>query len=339
MTRMLGLAVLLCWAVVVFSPITAAWAMTIEIFFVACNIACRSNADIAIYATDADGKNVVKLTNAPGDGDGGIGISLDRSKIAFMSSRSGPELLYTMNRDGSGQRQVPNTQPGDRTPSWSPDGLQLVFNANSQIYGMNLDGTDRRNITNNERDNQGAAWSPDGTTIAYCSRQSTGDACALWMMHPDGSDQHKVTDIEVGGITWSPDATKLAFSTMFHSDIFMVDADGSHLTRVTHGGLNPFAPQWTPDGKEILFQSFNGGFNVYSINTDGTNQMQLTHFIGGVIPVEPVPEPEPPTPTPEPPVQIPEPSTYVLFGTVVAGLLIRRWQAQNGVPCKLGEDS
>ncbi|MDP3772073.1 MAG: DPP IV N-terminal domain-containing protein [bacterium] len=322
-TRKRELAILLYGAIAIFSPSTASWATSMKFFFVACDIMCRSNADIAIYAADTDGRNVVKLTTVPGDGNGGIGVSLDRSKIAFMSTRLGPELLYTMNSDGSGQTQVPGTQPSDSTPSWSPDGLQLAFNANAQIYAMNLDGTNRRSITNNGRDNQGAAWSPDGSQIAYCSRQSTGDACALWFMNADGSNQRQITSAEASG-AWSPDGKKLAFST--HRDIFTVDADGSDLMQITHGGPSPSAPpQWTPDGEGILFQSFHDGFNIWKINADGTNQMQLTHFIGGVIPVEPVPEPEPPTPTPEPPIPTPEPSTGVLFGSVVAGLLVYRW--------------
>ena len=328
-TRTYELAILLYGAIAVFSPGTASWATSMKFFFVACNIMCRSNADIAIYAANTDGTNVVKLTTIPGDGDSGIGVSLDRSTIAFVSDRDGQQKLYTMNSDGTGQMKVPNTLSGDSAPSLSPDGLRVAFAANSNVWVMDIDGTHRVNLTNNGGDNQAAAWSPDGSHIAYCSRRSTGDACVMWMMYPDGSHQHQVTTIEVGGITWSPDGRELVFSTMFHSDIFIVNADGSDLMQVTHSGLSPFAPQWTPDGNDILFQSFNGGFNIYEIHADGTNQRQLTHFIGGAIPVEPAPEPEPPAPTPEPLIQTPEPSTGVLLGSVAVGLLICRWRAKK----------
>jgi len=52
-----------------------------------------------IYAMDADGSNVVNLTNSPGH-DYEPAWSPDGTKIAFSSSREGNNEIYVMNIDG-----------------------------------------------------------------------------------------------------------------------------------------------------------------------------------------------------------------------------------------------
>ena len=44
-------------------------------------------------------------------------------------------------------------EPGDMSPSWSPDGNKITFysnrDGNSEIYVMNADGTGQTRLTNN----------------------------------------------------------------------------------------------------------------------------------------------------------------------------------------------
>ncbi len=65
-------------------------------------------------------------------------------------------------------------------------------------------------------------------------------------------------------------------------EIWIMDADGSHKTQVTHLGCASFAPFLHPDGKRIIFSSNYGDpkgreFDLFMINVDGTNLERITH--------------------------------------------------------------
>jgi TolB protein len=62
-----------------------------------------------------------------------------------------------------------------------------------------------------------------------------------------------------------------------YSDIFSVCPDGSHLTKLTDSTSSNVAPAWSPDGKRIVFSSpRNGHYQIFVMNADGSNTIQLT---------------------------------------------------------------
>lgn len=87
--------------------------------------------------------------------------------------------------------------------------------------------------------------------------------------------------------TWSPDGTKIAFIRSTpgsgRSDIYMMDADGSNLTRLTAtlgGQQRSFSGlSWSPDGTKIVFSTrddpAHGNNDIYVINSDGTEPRAL----------------------------------------------------------------
>ena len=61
---------------------------------------------------------------------------------------------------------------------------------------------------------------------------------------------------------------KLVFQTSSGSDIYVINADGTGLSRVTHG----IDPQLSPDGTRIAFTRWDPQYELFTINLDGTNE-------------------------------------------------------------------
>src|SRR4029077_13628440 len=66
-----------------------------------------------------------------------------------------------------------------------------------------------------------------------------------------------------------------------NSDIYVMNADGSNVQRLTNYPTWNDAPRWSPDGTRIVFQSLRGGYvtDIYVMNADGTNQTRLTYTL------------------------------------------------------------
>lgn len=65
-------------------------------------------------------------------------------------------------------------------------------------------------------------------------------------------------------------------------EIYVMDADGNHQTRLTNHPAYDDQPCWSPDSTKIAFISArDGNFEVYSMNADGSSQTRLTNNPAG----------------------------------------------------------
>jgi TolB protein len=98
----------------------------------------------------------------------------------------------------------------------------------------------------------------------------------IFVMNNDGTDARQLTHNEVSDHDpcWSPDGTKIAFSS--DGQIWVMDSDGSNLQGpLTTPGEDQYDrdPAWSPDGLKIAFIR-NGEFNdhyLYVMGADGSN--------------------------------------------------------------------
>ena len=101
-------------------------------------------------------------------------------------------------------------------------------------------------------------------------------------MQPDGSSQVNLTPGVSGrDPAWSPDGLRIAFDSLTQGeghDIFVMEADGSELTKVTDTGIIKAGPTWSPDGSKIAFAmvSGTGSYDIFVMNSDGSDIQQLT---------------------------------------------------------------
>ena len=65
-------------------------------------------------------------------------------------------------------------------------------------------------------------------------------------------------------------------------DIYVMNADGSEVTRLTDSDIGGAHPTWSPDGRRIAFVSYRHG-QIYVMNADGSEVTRLTDDdFGGV---------------------------------------------------------
>jgi Tol biopolymer transport system component len=118
----------------------------------------------------------------------------------------------------------------------------------------------------------------------------------LYVMNPDGSGKRRlaphawVSNVGVGSLAWSPDRRKLVFAAHLSrsaapcdsycgKEIFVINADGSGLRRLTRNTVADWEPAWSPDGQKIAWLSrgpHGTGADVVVMNADGSDQQNLT---------------------------------------------------------------
>ena len=241
-------------------------------------IAFTSNQsqDYEIWIMNEDGSNRLKLTDMTG-WDGLPRWSPDGSKIVFVGERGDAAghksfEIFIMDSDGNNVKNLTciehldtHSHEGhshrvawDSCPTFSPDGKKLLFASNRDgdnsrplLYIMNTDGSDQKKFGGPaEIDGTEPDWSPVTNQIVFCRGSAAkGES---WVM--DGGSPlplitaRKITDNPDNNRSpvWSPDGKQIAFISdkYGNDDVFIMNADGSNVRRVTYEKSNERHPSW-----------------------------------------------------------------------------------------------
>ncbi len=204
------------------------------------------------------------------------------TRIAFVSTQTGNKEISIMDWDG--YNPLPLTRNGsiNLNPDFAPNGREIIFTSykrgNPDLYRRALSSTAEIPISSRKGLNITGSWSPDGNKIALALSKD-GDA-EIYRIDKDGSNPVRLTvssalEVYPG---WSPDGKQIAFvSDRFGKpQIFLMDANGGNVRRLTTSGSYNVNPRWSPKGDRIVYSRSQGGFQIYSINPDGSGDMQLT---------------------------------------------------------------
>lgn len=198
-------------------------------------------------------------------------LSPDGSQFQMRQVRRTQDDIVTVNRDGTGWRDITNDAPFDRFSRWSPDGKQIAFasdrSGSYEIWICNKDGTNMRQITFVNSQIQGTSfpvWSPDGQRLSYIANENA----FIIDLHKNLTEQtpFKLPQNDKGNAfviwDWSPDGKKLAGTFRSENVMGVYSFETNSFIRLVSGlGL---VPSWLPDSRRLLYAEGNKVFLIDS---------------------------------------------------------------------------
>jgi dipeptidyl aminopeptidase/acylaminoacyl peptidase len=222
-------------------------------------------------------------------------LSPDGSQIIYTRGwidrmgDSRESALWIMNADGTRNRFLTKGS----NARWSPNGDRIVYTAEGEPKGtqvfvrwMDAEGAASQ-VTRVEQSPNGVAWSPDGAQIAFS--MSIEDKVEWPIKIPKKPEGAKWTEAPkiVERLNYRRD--RQGFTDTGYRHIFVVPASGGTPRRLTDGNFDHgAAPEWTPDGKSIVFSGLRENdaeyrwreTEIYAIDVASAAVRQLTRRKG-----------------------------------------------------------
>lgn len=185
-------------------------------------------------------------------------------KIYFSSIMSGNEEIWSINADGSGQRQLTNNTADESMPIISPDNTSIFFVSNktgaAQVWRMNTDGSNQTQITQNDGGFP-MFVSPAGEWLYY----HHGINRTLWRVSVKGGNEQVVLDKSKSFFSFSPDGLQVAFSERQGEEriLTIVSPSDGQIVKTFHLAdrkARLLSLVWLPDGKNLAYISANQEF-------------------------------------------------------------------------------
>ncbi|HKQ73872.1 MAG TPA: winged helix-turn-helix domain-containing protein [Blastocatellia bacterium] len=224
-------------------------------------------------------------------------VSPDGKRLAFVrrDAARNAQLLILSDIEYGGDRELgvrhSPMEYGEGAPAWSPDGSKLVVAGGLEqrnLLAVDVStGKERELRTPRWRTIAMALWTPDGKHLIFSARATGEPTSQLWMLaYPDGVVSRLTNDLEsYFWISLSADGRNLVTrQQIIFSHLWLAPgADLKKARQLTFGRRNfdgYVGVAWTPDGK-IIFSALAGNItDLYSMNPDGSNRVQLTANAG-----------------------------------------------------------
>jgi serine/threonine protein kinase/Tol biopolymer transport system component len=172
---------------------------------------------------------------------------------------------------------------------WFRDGSGLVlatrdrFEDKRQIWQLSYPGGEARRITNDLNSYASVSLTADSGALVTTQSQRSSN---LWVAPNGDADRARQltsrSNADEGflGMSWTPDGRIVYSSTaaVNHSNLWIMNGDGSNPTQLTDSPADDLLPSVSPDGRYIVFTSNRSGVaNLWRIDMDGGNPKQLTN--------------------------------------------------------------
>lgn len=198
-------------------------------------------------------------------------LSPDGRWIAYVVSTSSRERdadesdIWIVSWDGGTPRQLTHTMASEHSPRWSPDGRQIAFLSDrddastpageqEQIWVIDLAGGEAQQRTRFEGAIGSFAWAPDGL------RWAVGATLPVPPPQPASAADKPAADkpapIVIDRLQFKRDVDGYLGSA--GSQLFLIDAVNGAVIPLTSGPTEAVQPNWSPDGRELVYLTKQG---------------------------------------------------------------------------------
>ncbi len=210
-------------------------------------------------------------------------ISPDGQKIAYIRNfkdvmtDKNLSNIWIINFDGSNNRPLTTGNQRDFYPRWAPDGQKLIYKSNKdesvQIYLRWLGESSEGKLTNTKETPNSITWSFDSKYLAFnMFVQKSPEPFLTLPKKPEGAvwnDPPKVVDklkFRSDGRGWDKDGNQ---------QLFILSLDGGTPRQLTDSPYNHGTPQWTSDGKSLIFSANHYEDGAYDPNNSEVHKISI----------------------------------------------------------------
>lgn len=242
------------------------------------------------YSANGTQNSLKQLTLEQGKNDGLSGLTqTPDGKIVYTVSINNTDDIWSINRDGSSNRQLTFNQNLNFHPTVSPDGKYIVFVSNrggkSDLWRMNIDGSEQTILVENDNPVTSPAFTPDGKWIVYEQGDSV-DVATVWKVNIEGKQNVQLTQTSCPKPIVSPDGKFFACVYGEPAKIAIISIEGGQPVKILDFPLVLKSKhfRWANDGKSLIYiDKRNRVSNLWAQPISGGLPKQLTFFDSGQI--------------------------------------------------------
>ena len=209
------------------------------------------------------------------------GKSLAHTNLDLSQNKAG---IFLINLETNAQTRItfPESPVVDHTPRFSTDGKTLAFiryfsSFRREIFTVSASGGEPRQITSDNVRIYGLAWNNDNQKLFFTSFRAANQL-NLWQISLNAEEPHLIPtgSKELQSLAVSPDGKTITF-TEETADENIWEINGNQSRPIIRSTRADHSPQFSPDGKQIVFASDRtGNYEILISDADGKNQRQLT---------------------------------------------------------------